>query len=226
MTPSDPILVVNSAIAPSFVAVYSKEKGFESVVEQGDSPFSVECITLIDQLLTKASRKLCDFKDYAFVAGPGSFTGIRTGLAALKGMLFGRGAMVYPISSLEIIAATSFNSGWERIIPVIDAKLNAVYVALFNGNGERLCIDSAVEPSLLESFVAGKSVLVGTDSEKFAKYTPNIETRKINNSNEIIKATELTITKNWDKFAELLVSVDELLPSYLRASYADIVKPK
>ncbi len=82
----------------------------------------------------------------AVAAGPGSFTGVRIGVAAAKGFAWGAELPCYGVSTLEAMA---LNLGiWQGyILPVMDARRNQVYNALFRADGgklTRLCDDRAI----------------------------------------------------------------------------------
>ena len=82
----------------------------------------------------------------AVAAGPGSFTGVRIGVAAAKGFAWGKELPCYGVSTLEAMA---LNLGvWDGlVVPVMDARRNQVYTATFQareGKLERLCEDRAI----------------------------------------------------------------------------------
>jgi len=102
-------------------------------------------------------------------AGPGSFTGVRIGVAAAKGLAWGLQAPCYGVSTLEAMAK---NMGiYEGIVcAVMDARRNQVYNALFrveNGNFSRITEDRAVSLAELGTELAqmeGPVYLVGDGS--------------------------------------------------------------
>jgi tRNA threonylcarbamoyladenosine biosynthesis protein TsaB len=101
---------------------------------------------MIESLLSCCQLSPDDIDRFGVTVGPGSFTGVRIGVAAIKGMAFEKDIPCVGVSTLE---ALSHNlPPCEGIIcPVMDARCNQVYNALFrwnNGNLERLCEDRAI----------------------------------------------------------------------------------
>ena len=87
-----------------------------------------------------------DVQAVAVAAGPGSFTGVRIGVAAAKGFAWGAQLPCYGVSTLEAMALQL--GIWQGyVLPVMDARRNQVYNALFHvqaGELERLCPDRAI----------------------------------------------------------------------------------
>ncbi len=82
----------------------------------------------------------------AVAAGPGSFTGIRIGVAAAKGFAWGGELPCYGVSTLEAMAI-SLGVYEGYVLPVMDARRSQVYTAIFeakNGQLTRLCEDRAI----------------------------------------------------------------------------------
>ena len=87
---------------------------------------------LVHRIMMKAGMKHEDLDGYAVTVGPGSFTGIRIGLAAVKGMALASGKKCIPISSTEALARSCENATMTPktetlIIPAIDARNNRVF---------------------------------------------------------------------------------------------------
>lgn len=83
---------------------------------------------------------------FAVSAGPGSFTGIRIGVAAVKGMAMATGKPCAAVSTLEAIGE-NYRGQEALVCAVMDARCNQVYNALFHckdGEVRRLCQDRAV----------------------------------------------------------------------------------
>jgi tRNA threonylcarbamoyladenosine biosynthesis protein TsaB len=92
---------------------------------------------LLQNLLKKAHRKIADIDLIAVGTGPGSYTGIRIGLAGAKGLAAGSQIPVYGLSTLRIIAENAhYNSQW--IASLIDARHGFVYAALYQNNNGQL----------------------------------------------------------------------------------------
>jgi len=101
--------------------------------------------------MAEAALKSCgytpkDVQAVAVAAGPGSFTGVRIGVAAAKGFAWGGELPCYGVSTLEAMALQlGVNDGF--VLPVMDARRAQVYNALFrakDGNLERICPDRAI----------------------------------------------------------------------------------
>jgi tRNA threonylcarbamoyladenosine biosynthesis protein TsaB len=84
----------------------------------------------LDFLLKESSLLLSDFDLFAVVAGPGSFTGLRVGLAAVKGWAEVYRKPVAAISALEAVAAQS-DSAARLLIPVLDARRGQIYFGFY-----------------------------------------------------------------------------------------------
>ena len=90
-----------------------------------------------------------DFDDiglYAVSVGPGSFTGVRIGVALVKGLAFGKNTPCASVSTLEALAE-NLSPMRAIIVPCMDARRNQVYNAIFEGDGKcirRLTADRAI----------------------------------------------------------------------------------
>jgi len=92
---------------------------------------------LADRVLQAAGLTLSDIDTFAVSNGPGSFTGLRIGVSAAKGMAFAQGKPVCGVSTLLALAYSCI--GRDCIAcPVMDARRGEVYNALFEVKGERI----------------------------------------------------------------------------------------
>jgi tRNA threonylcarbamoyladenosine biosynthesis protein TsaB len=93
----------------------------------------------LDFLMRDLALELRDFDLYAVAAGPGSFTGLRVGLAAAKGWSEVYRKPVAAVSALEAIAAQS-HSQYSYLVPVLDAHRGQIYFGVYgaanSSNGE------------------------------------------------------------------------------------------
>ena len=103
-------------------------------------------MVMAEQLLKTCGLTAKDMEAVAVAAGPGSFTGVRIGVAAAKGFAWGAQIPCYGVSTLEAMA---LGLGIDRgyVLPVMDARRQQVYNGLFHfadGKPERLCEDRAI----------------------------------------------------------------------------------
>ncbi len=109
----------------------------------------------IEALLTRTKIRLADIELYAAASGPGSFTGVRIGLAAIKGLADVAGKPAVGISNLEALA--QFGSAGLRA-PIIDARRGEVFAALFDGEGAEVIPPSVLRFSEFVALVGDRSV--------------------------------------------------------------------
>lgn len=103
-------------------------------------------MVMVEDLLKQCGKKAEDVTHVAVAAGPGSFTGVRIGVAAAKGFAWGAELPCYGVSTLEAMAlGLGIHSGY--VCPVMDARRSQVYNALFsveNGIYTRIREDRAI----------------------------------------------------------------------------------
>ena len=104
-------------------------------------------LPMVRDMLKNCGERLDGVDVIAVAAGPGSFTGLRIGVAAAKGLAWAGGQPCAPCSTLESMAwPLAHMEGW-LIVCAMDARRGQIYNALFRGEGdrlERLCPDRAV----------------------------------------------------------------------------------
>jgi len=124
----------------------------------------------VDFLLATNKISAQDVRAAAIAIGPGSFTGLRIGIAFLKGFFFGRDASVLPLSSLECMAGTWHVSG-RHVVVASDARNGEVFWAKFWLGNNRITRKSADLLDTLDNFKSGISDddIVLTDTLGYAK---------------------------------------------------------
>ena len=103
-------------------------------------------MTMAEDLLKNCSLTPQQIDALAVAAGPGSFTGVRIGVAAAKGFAWGGEKPLYGVSTLEAMAL-QLGVYHGLVVPVMDARRSQVYNALFRaekGNLKRLTPDRAI----------------------------------------------------------------------------------
>lgn len=127
-------------------------------------------LPMVESMMKSAGVSFGDIEAIAVTAGPGSFTGLRIGVAAVKGMAMGAGKPCIPVSALEA-AAYNLRGTECTVCCAMDARCGQVYNALFeskNGVITRLCEDRAIKASDLISEldgINGRVILAGDGAE-------------------------------------------------------------
>lgn len=139
------ILGIDTATTAASAALLEEGRVVRDVTSgaagNGDGPargnHAAILLPLIDDLLRQAKITLSDVGAFAVALGPGSFTGLRIGLATVKGLVYGSNAPVIGVPTLHAVAArVDDHEGF--ICPFLDARKKEVYAALFRRDGTRL----------------------------------------------------------------------------------------
>ncbi|PKL12052.1 MAG: tRNA (adenosine(37)-N6)-threonylcarbamoyltransferase complex dimerization subunit type 1 TsaB [Spirochaetae bacterium HGW-Spirochaetae-8] len=120
------------------------DTAYASIVKSAGRRYSEELIPQMLTLCTEAGIKLADLNLIICANGPGSFTGLRIGMAAAKGIAMGAGIPLVSLSNLEVYHYPVRHIGIP-IVSVLDAKKNRFYCAVFH-NGSRLTPDTDSTP--------------------------------------------------------------------------------
>lgn len=141
------ILGIDTATPRASVAVVDGDRPAALRVAPRDET-SDSLLDLVEGALAEAGASLDALDGVAVAVGPGSFTGLRTGIAAVQGLLFGAaGPPTVGVSTLEAMAHTAETAG-RTVVPVLDARRDAVFGAVFAG-GRRVVDDGVFDPDRL-----------------------------------------------------------------------------
>lgn len=132
------ILALESSAKAASVALCENGVLVSQAYQASGLTHSRTLLPMAEALLRNLDLTLADLDGIAVAKGPGSFTGIRIGIAAAKGLAWGAGKPLCGVSTLEAMA----HLGWDDrtiICPVMDARRSQVYNALFERRGDSLC---------------------------------------------------------------------------------------
>lgn len=123
-------------------------------------------MTALDHLLQLSGTALEEIRGLAVAKGPGSFTGLRVGLSAAKGLCEGMDLPIMALSSLEALASQCPGVSMP-ICPVIDSRKEEVFTALYTWSEQeelvRLEPETCLKIKDLSGFMREKAFVVGTD---------------------------------------------------------------
>ena len=125
----------------------------EQVALHSPGGFAHALFQELEALLQRHNLKIADIDTFASASGPGSFTGVRIGLTAVKGLAEALGREVVAVSNLEALAW--FGTRPLRA-PIIDARRGEVYGAVYNSVGAKVCEEVVIKlPTWLDALPQG-----------------------------------------------------------------------
>ncbi len=185
-------------------------------------------MVMAEDVLKQCGKTAADVQAVAVAAGPGSFTGVRIGVAAAKGFAWGAELPCYGVSTLEAMAE-SLGVFDGIVCSCMDARRSQVYNALFRAEGGKLTRgteDRAIALSELKEELkhAEKSVfLVGDGAElcynALKEEVPNLVLTPEHRRHQ--RAVGVAILAQRLADAGVAPSGGELVPNYLRLSQAE-----
>jgi tRNA threonylcarbamoyladenosine biosynthesis protein TsaB len=164
-------LAVDTAADFGGIALATESGVLEETLLHAPRGFSHILFAEIEALLARHSVRLSDIELYAAASGPGSFTGVRVGLAAIKGLAVVAGKPAVGVSNLDAIA--EFGTSDFRA-PVVDAKRGEVYAALLDVRSRKHIVPEMVLPfpGFLTLAGAASATNVEWISSAFDAYLP------------------------------------------------------
>lgn len=161
------ILALESSATACSVALCEDEALIAQSFQNSGLTHSRTLMPMARQLLEGCGRTLEQVDVIAVASGPGSFTGLRIGIAAAKGLAWSADKLCARCSTLESMAWQLAHVDDAVIVAVMDARRQQVYNALFrarDGAPHRLCEDRAVSLEQVEQelkTLPGTKILVG-----------------------------------------------------------------
>ncbi len=144
------VLGIDTTAEYGSVALIEKERVVASATFEGGRKHSVQLFGAVESLLKNVNRALGDMDVFAVATGPGSFTGIRVGLAAVKGWAEALRKPVVGVSVLDAIAA-SCKPSTPWIVSVLNAQRGEFYAAFYNSPSAKDDYQLIGEPHLLKA---------------------------------------------------------------------------
>ena len=140
------ILAVDSSAKSASIAVCENGSLISECFVNAALTHSRTLMPMVDNALSQADMNIGDIDVFSVNVGPGSFTGIRIGVAAVKGLALSNNKPCAAVSTLESVAY-NFVDDCCVVCAAMDARCNQVYTALFRCDGSsvtRICEDKAI----------------------------------------------------------------------------------
>ncbi len=186
---------------------------------------SKRLLTILTQVLENSGIALADFDKFAVNVGPGSFTGIRIGLATVKGLAQALNKKVIPVSSLDSLC---YNLQYVKglIVPMFDARREMVFSKVMRadgkGNFEELLEDKLISFDELIKFLSSYD-----EDKYFLGNAAHLFNSQITENGGIVVSKHLSYLNPASSLAYAFNNLDkardlrEVSAMYLKNSYAE-----
>lgn len=125
------ILAIDTSTSFASIAVAVDEQIVAESLLNTDRTLSARLVSEIERLITTAGKSIADIDLFAASIGPGSFTGVRGGVATIQGLALAVGKPCAGFSSLALLAM-NFSLSHTLICPLLDARKSELYAALYD----------------------------------------------------------------------------------------------
>ena len=152
----------------------------------------------IEEVLNEVQMSKHELDAIAVSKGPGSYTGLRIGVSAAKGLCFALDKPLISIATLHSLATQVEDSSYDFVVPMLDARRMEAYTMVFNSHFEKV---RAIEAEILteasfQSFLEkGKVVFIGNAVEKFqdvCKHTnAHFSSKKLPSAKQMAQLAEI-----------------------------------
>ncbi len=221
------ILAMDTSAKAASVCLASEDKIIGEFFIKTSLTHSQTLVPMVEQLCKQSDVPMENIEAVAINAGPGSFTGVRIGVAAAKGIAFQQNLPCVSVSTLESMAYNMLGSDCV-VCALMDARCSQVYNAMFRvkrESVERLCDDRAVSMTDLKL-----DLQKYTDKVVFVGDGAHIAFKSLENSLEnvflapMIRITQTAASVACAAFKQInegnTLTPAELMPVYLRLPQA------
>lgn len=215
------ILNIDTATESAVVSISEKDKviGFAINNDQKDHASFLQ--PAIKEILQKGGLSINELNAVAVTAGPGSYTGLRVGMASAKGLSYALKIPLILINTLEVMALSTINHVKDRsalYCPMIDAKRMEVFTAVYTYDLKEVikpCPLIVDERSFIDLLKSNKIYFSGNGNFKLKKLLVNPNASFINSEHVPDSMSQLSFAKYEQKnFADLFYSAPEYLKEF------------
>lgn len=218
------LLAIDTATKAAAAAIVSNDGVLGEIGLNIGKTHSQKFLPAVKQLLRLCDVTLADMDGFAVTVGPGSFTGVRIGLATAKAWSY---ALDKPVIGVNTLDALAGNGDCRYICPILDARRNEFYTCLYE-NGQPIWDYQALSPVALAerlSSINDKIEFVGDAASVYQEFFKEQLGEKAyfpDSSRQVFMAASLgAIALEKLKQGQCSTAL-EIQPFYLRASEAEI----
>lgn len=176
----DYILNVHTATETALVNLCAGQKVLATLLNTNSKQHAAWLHTGIQQLLKENGLHIQQLQAIGVTVGPGSYTGIRVGLATVKGLCYALKIPLITFNTLEVLSLSAANTLRDKhslYCPMIDARRMEVFTAIYTHDVTEIMPPSATivtEHSFVELLTSQSIYFFGNGSEKFKAIATNV----------------------------------------------------
>lgn len=229
------ILGIDTSTKYLSIAIMDDTKVLNSFHEERPMAHFSLAIPTIDRLLKESGLKLRNIDGIALSIGPGSFTGLRIGVATCKGINLALGIPVVAVPTLDVIAYNFIDEGEKILCPVIDAKKQKLYTCFYKKHLSDLVgrtgviLEKVADYMLLDiesllKKVKKPTLVFGDGVELYAEYLEKNPFVGISRKDWYPKAETVARIGLRKALKKQFANPDRLAPIYLHSKYCQVKK--
>jgi tRNA threonylcarbamoyladenosine biosynthesis protein TsaB len=165
------ILGIETSTKTGSVALVSDEGVIAQYSLNIEVTHSERLMATVDRVLTDTGTTIAEIDGYAVAVGPGSFTGLRIGISAVKGLALVTDKPVAAVPTLQALAWNLPYAGYP-VCPLLDARKKEVYAALYKHDGAALVQmlpDAVISLTRLKDAIPGETIFTGEGSQIYRR---------------------------------------------------------
>ncbi len=196
-------LILNLETATTNCSVSLAKDGKTVAIKEHDTPnysHSEQLHVFIQEVLEKAGITLSDLDAIAVSKGPGSYTGLRIGVSAAKGLCFSLDIPLISLETLKSMACQEKSKNFNFIIPLLDARRMEVYSKVFDTqlNEVRETKAEIIDANSFSTFLnQGKVLLLGSGA---AKCEEILESENLSYATDVVPSAEQMSQLSFDTY--------------------------
>jgi tRNA threonylcarbamoyladenosine biosynthesis protein TsaB len=163
------ILNIDTSQELASICLSKDETNLGLLINENQSDHASWIHIAIQQLIKQSEITLQQLDAVAVTIGPGSYTGLRVGLATAKGLCYALHKPLLTIPTLQMMANAAKSTSAELICPMIDARRKEVYAAIYDKKMTEVLPAEAIEidPATYQSYIAAHTIcFMGSGSKK------------------------------------------------------------
>ncbi len=219
------LVLIDTAISTASVCIAKDRVIIDEVVNTSQKDHAAWLHPAVLEILSKNGSSLSEIDGFAISAGPGSYTGLRVGMSAVKGLCYALNKPMITINTLKMMAAGVMPPPETLLCPMIDARRMEVFTAIYNGDLQEIMPPGNLilnEESFKDVLEKGRILFFGNGSDKFKNVVKHANAAFADYKTSAAAMMQMAFSAyEKQQFADLAYSE----PWYGKAYYLPSVKP-